>query len=153
MRFRQSVSVLPAPVANRMADLYREEILDHYYHPRNTGKIDPADFVGHEVNTLCGDEVTLYLKFRGGRIADVKFEGSGCAISQASASMLTEYLKGKLREDIEKLNLDTVKSLLKVDIGPGRIECALLPVRALQGSTPKEPKVLGKPGEHKSLRG
>jgi nitrogen fixation NifU-like protein len=115
-----------------MTDLYREEILDHYYHPRNSGKLSPADLVGHEVNTLCGDEVTLYLGFKGGRIADVKFEGSGCAISQASASMLTEYLKGKSRQEIEKLDFEMVKSLLKVDIGPGRIECAMLPVRALK---------------------
>src|SRR3990172_6290826 len=107
-----------------MSDLYREEILDHYYHPRNTGKLDPADLTGHEVNTLCGDEVTLYLKFKGGRIADIKFEGSGCAISQASASMLTEYLKDKSRKDIAKLDLDTIQSLLKVDIGPGRVNCA-----------------------------
>ena len=118
-----------------MSDLYREEILDHYYHPRNTGKLDPADFTGHEVNTLCGDEVTLYLKFKGGRIADIKFEGSGCAISQASASMLTEYLKDKSRKDIAKLDLDTIQSLLKVDIGPGRVNCALLPIHALRGKT------------------
>ena len=114
-----------------MTDLYREEILDHYYHPRNSGKIEPADFVGHEVNPLCGDEVTMYLKFDGEKIADVKFEGSGCAISQAAASMLTEYLIGKPRAELEKLDPDTVLSLLRVQVGPSRLNCALLPIQAL----------------------
>jgi nitrogen fixation NifU-like protein len=115
-----------------MTDLYREEILDHYYHPRNAGKLDLADLVGHADNPLCGDEVTMYLKFDGEKISDIKFQGSGCAISQASTSMLTEYLKGKSRQEIEKLDFDTVKLLLKVEVGPGRVNCALLPVQALQ---------------------
>lgn len=118
-----------------MADLYREEILDHYYHPRNTGRLDPADLVGQEVNTLCGDEVTMYLRFDKGRISDVRFEGSGCAISQAAASMLTEYLIGKSKDDLTEIDLKTVQSLLKVQIGPGRINCALLPVQALKKGT------------------
>jgi nitrogen fixation NifU-like protein len=115
-----------------MTDLYRQEILDHYYHPRNSGKIGHADLVGHEVNPLCGDEVTLYLKFEGDRIADVKFEGSGCAISQAAASLLTEYLTGKSKGEIAKLDLDSMLSLLKVQVGPGRINCALLPLQAIK---------------------
>jgi len=115
-----------------MTDLYREEILDHYYHPRNAGKLEPADLVGHETNPLCGDEVTMYLKFDGNHISDVKFEGSGCAISQAATSMLTEYLIGKSKKDLGKLDLKIVLDLLKVQVGPGRINCALLPVQALQ---------------------
>ena len=117
-----------------MTDIYREEILDHYYHPRNSGKIDQADIVGHEVNPLCGDEVTMYLKFDGERISNVKFEGSGCAISQAAASMLTEYLMGKSRSELEKIDIDTILSLLKVQVGPGRLQCALLPLQALKKS-------------------
>jgi len=115
-----------------MTDLYRQEILDHYYHPRNSGKLKPADLIGHEVNPLCGDEVTVYLKFDGETISDVRFEGSGCAISQAASSMLTEYLMGKSKKQIDKLNLDTMLSLLKVQVGPGRINCALLPVQAIK---------------------
>jgi len=115
-----------------MTDIYREEILDHYYHPRNSGKIGHPDLVGHEVNPLCGDEVTLYLKFDGERISNAKFEGSGCAISQAAASMLTEYLIGKTRNDLEKVDLNTVLSLLKVQVGPGRLQCALLPIQAIK---------------------
>lgn len=115
-----------------MTDLYREEILDHYYHPRNTGRIKNPDFVGKESNPLCGDEVTIYLKLAGDRISDVRFEGSGCAISQAATSMLTDYLKGKSQHEIDTLDLKTILSLLKIEIGPGRLNCALLPVQALK---------------------
>jgi len=115
-----------------MTNLYREEILDHYYHPRNSGKLVPADLVVRDNNPLCGDEVTIYLRIDKGKISDVKFEGSGCAISQAATSMLTEYLAGKPRSALEKLSLKTILSLLKIQVGPGRLNCALLPVQALK---------------------
>ncbi len=74
----------------------------------------------------------MYVKFDGDRAAEAKFEGTGCAISQAAASMLTEYLKGKTKHDLQKADLKTVQSLLKVKVGAGRIDCALLPVQALR---------------------
>lgn len=127
-----------------MTNLYREEILDHYYNPRNSGKLTPADLVGHETNPLCGDEVTVYVKFDGEKIGQVKFEGSGCAISQAATSMLTEYLVGKSRDDLEKLDLQTILSLLKVQVGPGRLDCALLPVQAIRNAKHRASTILAR---------
>lgn len=76
-------------------DLYREVILDHYTRPRNKGSLDGADITVDGANPLCGDELSIYVKLAGGRISDVRFVGRGCSISQASASMMTEQIKGK----------------------------------------------------------
>jgi len=86
-------------------DIYREIILDHYRNPRNKGKLENADVTVHDSNPLCGDEIDIHIKVDEGVISDVKFEGKGCAISQASASMLTELVMGK--------NLNIVKDLKK----------------------------------------
>jgi nitrogen fixation protein NifU and related proteins len=85
-----------------MRELYTQVIMDHYQHPRNRGELKDADLKGHLFNPLCGDEVTVYATFDGDRVADVKFEGRGCSISQASASMMTERLMSKSREEAEK---------------------------------------------------
>ena len=84
-------------------DLYQEIILDHNKNPRNFGKLDPCDLsaVGH--NPLCGDQLVLYLKMEDDIVQEIRFEGSGCAISKASASLMTESLKGKSRADVEKV--------------------------------------------------
>ncbi len=84
-------------------DLYREVILDHYSHPRNKGAVDPADAAHEGANPLCGDEIRVSLRVRGGIVEDVRFEGKGCSISQASASMMTEQVKGKRVEEAERL--------------------------------------------------
>jgi nitrogen fixation NifU-like protein len=89
-------------------DIYREIILDHYRNPRNKGKLPDADVSIHDSNPLCGDEIDMHLKVDGDKIRDVKFEGRGCAISQASASMLTEMVMGK--------PLTSIKDLSKNDI-------------------------------------
>jgi nitrogen fixation NifU-like protein len=89
-------------------DIYREIILDHYRNPRNKGKLVEADVSIHDSNPLCGDEIDIHLKVDGNKIKDIKFEGRGCAISQASASMLTEMIMGK--------PLTSVKDLTKDDI-------------------------------------
>ena len=80
-----------------LKDLYRDVIVDHNRNPRNFGKLDPADAHADGHNPLCGDRLTVYVNLDGERISDVKFEGSGCAISVASASLLTEAVKGKSR--------------------------------------------------------
>ncbi|HYX55890.1 MAG TPA: SUF system NifU family Fe-S cluster assembly protein, partial [Nitrososphaeraceae archaeon] len=89
-------------------DIYREIILDHYRNPRNKGRLEHADVSTHDSNPLCGDEIDIHLKVEEGKIKDIKFEGRGCAISQASASMLTEMVLDK--------PLTAVKDLAKDDI-------------------------------------
>jgi nitrogen fixation protein NifU and related proteins len=84
-----------------MRELYTQVIMDHYQHPRNRGALEDADLEEHLLNPLCGDEVTVYAVFDGERVADVKFRGRGCSISLASASMMTERLVGKSREEAE----------------------------------------------------
>lgn len=126
-------------------DLYREVILDHYRHPRNRGKVDVPDICVKGVNPLCGDAIELTFLLRDGKIDDIKMEGNGCSISQSSASMMTEALKGKsLAESAElaaafkKMMLDNVpadqlpedledlSALEGVRKYPVRIKCALL---------------------------
>lgn len=113
-------------------DLYQEEILDHYRHPHHHGTLPDADIVRTERNSSCGDELTFYLKFANEKIADISFEGQGCAISQAAASMLTDELVGKSKKDIAKLQKDDVLKLLgTVSLTPTRLQCALLPLQAV----------------------
>jgi nitrogen fixation protein NifU and related proteins len=89
---------------NALRELYQEVILDHSRHPRHYGALDQASHKAEGYNPLCGDRVTVYLNLGAdGRVADIKFEGKGCAISQASASMMTELLKGRSHADAEKL--------------------------------------------------
>jgi nitrogen fixation NifU-like protein len=94
-----------------LKDLYRDVIVDHNRHPRNFGRLDPADAHADGFNPLCGDRLTLYVTLDGERIREAKFEGSGCAISVASASLLTEAVKGKSRDEVQKL-FDNVHTLL-----------------------------------------
>jgi nitrogen fixation NifU-like protein len=94
-----------------LKDLYRDVIVDHNRRPRNFGKLDPADAHADGHNPLCGDRLTVYVNLDGERIADAKFDGSGCAISVASASMLTEAVKGKSKAEVKAL-FDDVHALL-----------------------------------------
>jgi nitrogen fixation NifU-like protein len=94
-----------------LKDLYRDVIVDHNRRPRNFGKLDPADAHADGYNPLCGDQLTLYVNLDGERIREARFEGSGCAISVASASLLTEAVRGKSREEVKAL-FDDVHALL-----------------------------------------
>jgi nitrogen fixation NifU-like protein len=115
------------------ADIYREIILDYYRNPRNFGKIDTPDITIRDSNPLCGDEIEIHVKFDGGKVKDVKFTGKGCAISQASASMLTEMVMGKSLEDVKKVGKeDILESLGLPNLGPARIKCALLSLKTLK---------------------
>lgn len=115
------------------ADIYREIILDYYRNPRNYGKIDSPDITIRDSNPLCGDEIEIHVKFDGDKIKDVKFTGKGCAISQASASMLTEMIMGKSLEDVKKVGKeDILESLGLPNLGPARIKCALLSLKTLK---------------------
>ena len=94
-----------------LKDLYRDVIVDHNRHPRNFGRLDPADAHADGFNPLCGDRLSVYVNLEGERIREAKFEGSGCAISVASASLLTEAVKGKSRAEVHEL-FDDVHTLL-----------------------------------------
>jgi nitrogen fixation NifU-like protein len=114
-------------------DIYREIILDHYRNPRNKGKLPEADVSIHDSNPLCGDEIDIHLKVDGDKIKDVKFEGRGCAISQASASMLTEMVMGKPLTSIKDLSKDDIlENIGLTSLGPARIKCALLSLKVLK---------------------
>jgi nitrogen fixation NifU-like protein len=115
-----------------MDDLYRELILDHYQHPHNHGDIPDADISYEDSNPLCGDKIRIDIKLKGNVVADVKFNGKGCAISQASASMLTDELIGKSLDDIKKMDKQFILDLLGIPLGPSRIKCALLPLKVIK---------------------
>ena len=117
-----------------MDDLYRDYILDHYKNPRNAGDLPEATHRYHDTNPLCGDEITMMLLVEDDRIQDVRFIGRGCAISQASASILTEELKGKTLDEVKTIDREHVLGNLGIAISPARIKCALLSLKALKGS-------------------
>ncbi|HEY2200801.1 MAG TPA: SUF system NifU family Fe-S cluster assembly protein, partial [Solirubrobacteraceae bacterium] len=112
-----------------MDDLYRDYILEHYKRPHNFGELDPHDFAALEHNPLCGDELGVHIRVAGGRIEDLKFQGHGCAISQASASMLSDELRGLTAEELIKLDHNTVLELLGIDISATRMKCAMLSLK------------------------
>ena len=113
--------------------MYQENILDHFKNPRNFGKIENASVHHHEYNPLCGDEIELYLLIDDNKkIVDVKFNGHGCAISQASASMLTEQIKGKNLEELKKMTKENILEMLGIPLSPVRLKCALLSLDTLK---------------------
>ena len=116
-----------------MMDMYQEIILDHYKYPRNKGKLDDPDIEFRDYNPLCGDEVVIQAKLGKDKvIEDVKFDGRGCAISQAAASMLTESVKGKKIGEAKSITNDEMLGMLVIPISHMRIRCALLALKALQ---------------------
>jgi len=114
------------------AGVYKEAILDHYRHPRNYGGLPNANARAKDSNVLCGDTIEMELRLNGNTVDDIRFRGQGCAISLASASMLTELSKGKPISEIKKLGKKDVIRLLGVDPGSTRIECALLGLKVLK---------------------
>jgi len=111
---------------------YREYILDHYKNPRNFGRLENADISHEEHNPLCGDLVGIDLRVRDGMIEDVRFHGRGCAISQASASLMTERLKGMSLDEARRISRDDVLDELGIQISPARLKCALLSLKTLK---------------------
>ena len=109
-----------------MEDLYREVILDHYKNPRGHGVIEGADAEADGQNPLCGDEVSIFVSFDGDRIEDVKFRGRGCAISQASTSMLMELVKGRTAEEVASMQKDELLEEIGIPLTPVRLKCAIL---------------------------
>jgi nitrogen fixation NifU-like protein len=119
-----------------MDDLYRDEILEHYRNPHNFGTIEEPTAVKEGANPLCGDRITLMLGIdEAGNVWDVKFTGRGCAISQASASMLTDDIKGKPLTEIAHLGKSDVLENLGIEISPARMKCAMLSLETLREAT------------------
>lgn len=110
---------------------YREYILDHYRNPRNYGTLEHPDIHMEDSNPLCGDQLMMDLKVKDGHVTEVRFHGRGCAISQASASMLSEMIEGKPVEDVVALGKDDVLDALGISISPARTKCAFLSLRVL----------------------
>ena len=115
-----------------MDSVYKEEILDHYKNPRNFGSLDDADIRVDANNPLCGDRLHMDLMVKDGIVQDVAFTGRGCAISQASASMLTEDMIGKPLEELAKTTRQDVLDNLGIEVSYARMKCALLPLGALR---------------------
>jgi nitrogen fixation NifU-like protein len=116
-----------------MDDLYRDEILEHYRHPHNFGTLPEPDAIFEGANPLCGDRITLMLGIsEAGVVDEVAFTGRGCAISQASASMLTDSIRGKALAEIAKLGSQDVLDELGIAISPARLKCALLSLDTLR---------------------
>ncbi len=117
-----------------MDDFYRDYILDHYRNPRNFGNLENPDVQAEDLNPLCGDQIRIELKLVDGVISDVRFFGKGCAISQASASMLTEHVKGMKLTDVAQLPKDVVLENVGIGISPTRMKCAMLGLRVLKSA-------------------
>ncbi len=114
--------------------IYREIILDHYQNPRNRGTLDPNDYSYEDNNPLCGDEVRIDVRVRDDAIDEIAFSGQGCAISQASASILMEIVGGKTLEEVKAIDKEELLDELGVDLSPARLKCALLSLKVLKAA-------------------
>jgi len=126
-----------------MDDLYRDYILEHYRRPHNFGVIEAPTASFEGANPLCGDRITMQIGVADGVMQRVGFTGRGCAISQASASLLTDEIKGKPLAEIEKLRVDDVLDLLGIEISPARLKCATLSLDTLQHALADDPNATG----------
>ena len=114
---------------------YRDTILEHYRSPRRFGTLEPHDLEFHDHNPLCGDELGVHIRVEDGRIADLRFHGQGCAISQAAASITSEELVGMPLDEVGGLDAKWVLDRLGADISPMRRKCALLTLKVMRGAT------------------
>ena len=116
-----------------MDDLYREVIIEHYKNPSYRGRLNPNDISFEDSNPLCGDHIVIDLKVdEKNHISEARFDGHGCAISQASADLLLESIIGKSLDEVKILNKQTILDLLGIDLGPVRLKCALLSLKVLK---------------------
>jgi nitrogen fixation protein NifU and related proteins len=116
-----------------MQDLYREVILDHYKNPQFRGHLDPNDIHFEDDNPLCGDHIEITLRTDdSSRVSEARFDGKGCAISQASADMLIESIIGKTLDEVKQLSRQDILDLLGIELGPVRLKCALLSLKVLK---------------------
>ncbi|MEI7579780.1 MAG: iron-sulfur cluster assembly scaffold protein [bacterium] len=114
-------------------NIYREQLLDHYQNPRNFGKLEQATSVSTNENVSCGDTITVFLKINSKNIVEkMMFDGEGCAVSIASASLLSEYVVGKAIITLKKLTIDDLLKIIGAELTPSRIKCAALSLSSLQ---------------------
>ena len=113
-------------------DIYREEILEHWRNPQNFGKLENADFIVDQINPLCGDQVTFFFKIKKGKINKISFTGKGCAISIASASILSEAILDKPVSALAKITGRDVLKMIGGPVGPARLKCAFLSLEAVK---------------------
>ena len=129
------MSSAPRARGATMDELFRDNILDHYRHPRCQGTIANPDASVEDANPLCGDRLRMDFRFAGGRVAEVRFSGTGCSISQAAASMLCEAIEGRTLEEVKAFNRQDVLDLLGVDeLGPMRSKCAMLALKTAKAA-------------------
>lgn len=116
-----------------MDDLYREQIIDRHKNPRHRGQLDPHDYSYEDDNPLCGDRIRIDVRIDGDlRVREAAFSGVGCAISQASADLLTEAIVGKTLDEVKRLGKDDILEMLGIELGPVRMKCALLSLKVLK---------------------
>jgi nitrogen fixation NifU-like protein len=113
-------------------DIYREIILDHYKNPRNKGTLDPNDFTYEDVNPLCGDEIRVDVRVKDDHVSEIAFSGRGCAVSQASASILMEMVEGKSLDEVKAITKDDLLEEIGIPVSPARLKCALLGLKVLK---------------------
>jgi nitrogen fixation NifU-like protein len=113
-------------------DLYRQNILDHYQNPRNWGTLDKPDISAEDSNPLCGDKIRMDIKVKDDRVEAVRFSGTGCSISRAAASMLTEAIEGKTLDEVKRIGKEEIMDMLGIELGPVRLKCALLALKTLK---------------------
>jgi nitrogen fixation NifU-like protein len=123
----------PYSIGAAMEDLYREIIIDHYKNPQYRGHLDPNDIQFEDDNPLCGDHIEITLRVDdSGKVTDGRFDGKGCAISQASADLLLESILGKTLETVKAMTKQDILDLLGIELGPVRLKCALLSLKVLK---------------------
>jgi len=114
-------------------DLYREQIIDRFKNPRHRGELDPHDYTYEDDNPLCGDRIRVDVRVDGQeRVTEAAFSGVGCAISQASADLLTEAIVGKSLAEVRRISKDDILEMLGIELGPVRLKCALLSLKVLK---------------------
>lgn len=114
-------------------DMYRQRILDHYRNPQNYGEIDDPDLQYMDDNPSCGDEIEMYAVVEDDEVVDVKFDGKGCAISMASASLLTDEVKGMSLDEVREMETEDVQEMLGIELSAARVKCAVLGLKVLEG--------------------
>jgi nitrogen fixation protein NifU and related proteins len=130
-----------------MDDLYRDYILEHYRRPHNFGILETPTASFEGANPLCGDRITMQLGIRDGVVAEIAFTGRGCAISQASASLLTDEIMGMPVEKAEAYRADDLLDLLGIEISPARLKCAMLSLETLEHALAEKPNAAGAAAE------
>ena len=114
-----------------MDSIYKEIVLDHYKNPHNFGTLDPADYTAEDSNPLCGDQIRMDLRVEDGVVSDVKFSGRGCAVSMASASILTDMILGQPLEEVRRISKDDLLDEIGIPVSPARMKCAILGLSVL----------------------